>query len=195
MKIYFTILSFFLILSSTSFSQNDIKQNTISIGGNISFSSKSSDGVSDSRSSFILKPQFDYFIIDNMSLGLLVNIEIMGQGNFSESVIGFGPNVRYYFPLESIIPFAGLSYIYSNEKWSYSDNPNYDVTETQFVMTAGLEFFISTGLAFEPTISYKIMNEKLDESLIRLEPFYSNGKNELSSNIFEIGLGLKYFIN
>ena len=193
MKIYFSVIAVLIFISSAS-AQNIFRQNTMSLGGNISFSSKSSDGVSDSYNVFIVSPQFDYFIIDNLSLGLLVNIENINRGDYSNTILGFGPNARYYFQLESVNPFVGLAYIYSNEKWGYGDETSYDVTETQFVISAGLEFFISDNLAFEPVVAYKFVNEKLDESLIESQPYYSNGENEQSSKIFEIGLGLKYFI-
>lgn len=195
MKSNICIISLILIIYSSSFSQELFKQNNMSAGGNFSYSSKASEGVSDNLNILNLTPQFDYFIIDNLSIGLIVNIESTNREKFFDSNLGFGPNLRYYFQVENLYPFAGVSFIYSNHKYGYDETTQYKVTETQFVLSAGIEILLSSSVTFEPILSYKFVNEKYDESLNNEFQHFEfwNGKTEMSSNIFEIGFGLKYF--
>jgi len=194
MKKGIIFFSFFILIISNTFAQDLFRQNTISIGGDISFSSKTPEDGS-TTTVLNVRPQFDYFIIDNLSLGLIVNIENTVRSGITHSIIGFGPGGRYYFQTGSINPFIGLGYLYSKDKWFARGDKFTELTETQLIIDAGLELFISGSLAIEPVISYKFINEKNDENDFMFYYLSPIGYNEGNSKVIEIGLGLKYFLN
>ena len=73
-----------------------------------------------------------YFIIDNLAIGLDLNVGLTtyktGDENdkFSTTSLSVGPFVRYYIPASKVLPFFELSGSAGawNTKYNYSDNSN-----------------------------------------------------------------------
>ncbi len=62
--------------------------------------------------SFNLVPKVGYFVIDNLAVGLDVNIAMSSEkdGDYktTQTLLSAGPFVRYYIPAEKVWPFAEL---------------------------------------------------------------------------------------
>jgi len=86
-----------------------------------------------------LMPKAGYFVLDNLVVGLDVNLAFSkinygsNSGEYSELMIGAGPFIRYYIPKTKILPFFELkslygtikdktNYLFSGELFEYESN-------------------------------------------------------------------------
>jgi len=82
--------------------------------------------------SFNVLPKVGYFVIDNLAVGLDVNIatstEKDGDYKTTQTLLSAGPFVRYYIPSEKVWPFAELGGSLGSIKYKYgsgsSDSEN-----------------------------------------------------------------------
>jgi len=158
-----------LFVSSNYFAQGKIMHGMYKIGGNVGFSSTSSENDYEKETSLSvsISPTFSYLLTNNLEVGGNLGY------NYSESKYepkntqygahsytyisrsyGIGPMVRYYFPAGSFFPFIGGSFRYYTNKLS-GDNKSETRVYSVFI---GAEFFISSSVAVEPLIQYSIAN-------------------------------------
>jgi hypothetical protein len=84
----------------------------------------------DEYSSFVFNilPKGGYFIMDNLAAGLEVIItgytdKSAGDGDkYTESTLGVGPFVRYYYPLDKIYPFAEAEVLFGSCRETWLDS-------------------------------------------------------------------------
>jgi len=124
-KVLILFIVFFCI--PTIFSQTPLNKGTYSIGGSISFTSKSGDRGVITENEFIFNPQFGYFLFDNILTSIAVSYSHFKteyqHGNQWTERYGIGPSVRYYFDTQVVKPFIGISYLYGKEETdTWSDN-------------------------------------------------------------------------
>jgi hypothetical protein len=117
--------------------------------GFISEKYKSSSGESsegDKSIAFNLMPRVGYFIIDNLVVGadLLFGYysEKDDEDKWTETTIGIGPFVRYYYPLEKIYPFAEVNVSFGTYK---EKGDSYDWKEGLFNYGLGIGASIPLG--------------------------------------------------
>jgi len=132
------------------------KGNMILVGGGTFLSNKVqttyyTDYSKTSVFTISLTPGFDYFIIDNLAIGLNTSISYYKQQTTKDYGLGIGPTVRYYFKngffikAETIFSFMhGLGDTSTDKQNSYSLVPG-----------VGYAFFINQKVAFEPCLSYQ----------------------------------------
>lgn len=178
---------FFVFLFSVSVTaQTPMEKGTISLNGSLSYSSQSYEGSDDNRNILMLNPQAGYFIAENFSLGLSLSYINYSLGSASSTEWGIGPNLRYYLPAEKVKPFFSLGYGYTKSSNSTNDDK---WIGTQFIITAGLDYFMTENVALETIMSYSFNNERLPDSY---KSFYKN--LDQKSTTLLIGIGLNYFI-
>ena len=163
--------------------QSPVSKGSLTIGGNISFSSQSFDKISNNSTVFTFNPQVGYFFIDNFYSAISINYDHYSSGGSSSNKLGIGPAVRYYFDLEKIKPFAGLGFTYYEQSNSGSNNK---ITTTEFKLTGGVDFFLTNYFALETSINYSFINYNLPSG------FYLNNSDQ--SKLFQIAVGVNYFI-
>lgn len=81
---------------------------------------------------FNLMPKAGYFIMDNLAVGLNIMVNIYSDidksddDKYSDNLLGIGPWVRYYHPLEKCYPFVevNLGVGTEKEKWEYGSSTN-----------------------------------------------------------------------
>ena len=77
--------------------------------------------------SYNILPKGGYFIMDNLVAGLEVVLTGFRETDVDDddvekvSTIGIGPFVRYYYPLESVYPFAEAEVLFGSHKDSWMD--------------------------------------------------------------------------
>ena len=177
------ILIFFLVFCSSIFAQSPVSKGTYTVGGNIGFTSISEDGNSDTKTFFTFAPKLGYFFIDNFYTGTTLMYVYSSSGDFSNNTYGIGLVTRYYFSLEKIKPFLGLEYLYSIMT---SNDSNDELTQTNFTMSVGLDYFITNYFALEGSINYTMTSHTFS---------YNSGINDINRKLFNIGIGANYFIN
>jgi outer membrane protein len=168
-------------ISGLSSAQSVIERGTFSINGNISFTSNQEETSDLNSTLFIFNPRFDYFIIDNLSLGLSLNYQHSSFSNFSSSRKGIGPSLRYYFNMPAVKPFLGVGYAYADD--------NTSIIYNNMIMNAGVDYFLTDDVAIETILSYTISNVKYPQDY---EMFYSDLKTTRKS--LSIGLGINIFL-
>ena len=144
----FTLISIFLSLTSTGFSQ--INQGQFLVGGTISFESlkneNSVNGVNES-SNFYVSPNMGYFIIDKLAGGLRVNFASYNSKSSNLEThlnsTSFTPFFRYYFlpKAKKVNAFIDAGYIHQKTKWSSDSNDGYYTKANGYSISAGLQSF------------------------------------------------------
>ena len=185
MKIYNFIFLFFI--SFSLFAQSPISKGTITLNGNLYFSSQSYDNSNSSQSILSLNPQFGYFVIDNLSLNLSFDYKRTSTDGTNTSY-GFGPNIRYYFNMENYFPFLSLGYSFTKNIYSENDN---ELSGNQIILGAGITYMITKNVALETLLSYRFDNQKSHLSFPEID---YNMESDIDSKIIMIGVGINFFI-
>jgi len=111
--------------------------------------------------SFSLIPKGSYFIMDNLAVGLQVlmarfsNQHVDSEGKWTETTLGIGPFVRYYYPLEKVYPFAELeTMIGSCVEKSPNSGSGYDETRYS-LFTGGL--YLGAAVPLGDKVTFDVM--------------------------------------
>jgi opacity protein-like surface antigen len=176
-----------LFVFTTSFinGQSPISKGTFTIGGDVSFSSQSFDNVSNNMTVLTINPKVGFFFFDNIYSAISIDYKHQSMGYFSYNLLGVGPEVRYYFDLERVKPFAGLGFTYYEQ--TSGDSNNYKTTTSVFTLSGGVNFFLTNYFALETSINYSFINYNNPSGL------YINNSDQ--SKLFQIAIGVNYFIN
>jgi len=175
------------LFSITLIAQTPFEKGTYNLNGSLSFSSQSYEGGSDNLDILTFNPQVGYFVGENFSLGLSLSYVNISLANSESTTLGIGPSFRFYLHSERTIkPFFSLGYSYTES--SNSSNKE-KVIGTQFIITGGFDYFITSNVALETTISYMLNNEKFPNSY----KYYYKSLTQ-KSKTFLIGFGVNYFI-
>jgi len=102
----------------------------------ISFGTITNKAGSEKTTDFTLnlQPRVGYFVIDNLAVGIDLGLHICSERNkdddndkFDHRILGIGPFIRYYYPLEKVYPFVEANTIFGQEfskriNWEYKEN-------------------------------------------------------------------------
>ena len=187
MKTSIILIALVLFIPNLIWSQTSIEKGTFSLGGNISFTSNYEETSDLNSTIFIFNPRFDYFIINNLSLGIMINYQntsFVGQNNSSW---GIGPSARYYFEVQTIKPFLGIGYSFAQQDASLSDDK---IKQNNIILNLGADYFLTNDVTLETIISYTFMN-------IKYPQFYSTYYSDLKTQrkALSIGLGVNVFLH
>lgn len=186
MKVSIIFIVLFLFISNLSWGQTSIEKGTISLNGSISFTSNYEEGDGINSTIFIFNPRFDYFIIDNLSIGLMLNYQNTSFVGRDNSSWGIGPSARYYFDVQLIKPFLGIGYSVAQQNTSISDDK---IKQNNIILNLGADYFLTNDVALETIVSYTFMNIKYPQSY---NVFYSD--LERQRKVLSIGIGVNVFI-
>ena len=134
------------------------------------------DGTTnDAYTSFVynLLPTVGYFPIENLVAGLQVIVtgytdkDSGSDYKYSESTLGVGPFVRYYYPLERIYPFAQAGILFGSYKSSYSDS-DYKEGLMQFGLSVGAAFAICECVTFDALPKVRSARTQVEDVISRL---------------------------
>ena len=174
---------FLAVFSYQLNAQNPLKQGVYSLASAVSFSTAKNQGEHDklNYTNFSLEPSFNYFVLDNLMIGGLVGYEysqveyVPQSGQNSKSInrsFRIGPSARNYFDSSPIIPFVGVSALYSKYI-------GFDQEGKLFSIEAGFNYFFSSSVALEPYVSY-------------LSTSYDNPDQDVDQ--FSVGVRINYFV-
>jgi hypothetical protein len=100
----------------------------------------------DKMTNINLLPKVGYFVVDNLALGLDVNIALSStkygedSNKYSQTLLSAGPFVRYYIPSSKVLPFIEINSSFGaiNMKYDYNDNSiREDVEDKISIMSIG----------------------------------------------------------
>lgn len=157
---------------------------------------KHSDGTTTgdayNQTTYNLLPKAGYFIIDNLVAGLEVIVSGYSEenasyeGKWSESTLGIGPFVRYYYPLEKIYPFAEVGAIFGAYKDKWPDSGGGFHEEKNGLFTLGV--FLGAALPLGDKVTIDILAGYLRTSINY--PAEDNGESE-DYQMISGGVGIK----
>jgi len=158
----------------------------ITIGGSISFSNQSYERSADDKTVITFTPAVAYFFFKRLSAGISVHFNNVSVGSTTSTDWAIGPSVRYYFTTKRFAPFAGAGFAYGVSTSSINDDK---FKTTQFILTAGADYFLIKNVALEVTLNYHFITEKYPDS-------YSVFLNNLVYNSRQIALaaGVNIFL-
>ena len=186
----FTILFFFLAMSSKAFTQ--VLSGQFLLGGNIRFESVKENYYRDETyksTNIFIAPAIGYFILDKLAGGVRVDLSSYKSNSTNvdtrQTEIAISPFVRYYFlpPASQVNVFLDAGYLRSNSKWKRLTDPAFSVTDKSkgFQVLAGPSLFLSDQIALEFMLGYRYT--KSDESPAQMDA--------TKSTSFSSGLGLQ----
>ena len=187
MKASIIFIVVFLFIPNLTWSQSSIQKGTFSLGGNISFTSNYEESSDLNSTIFIFNPRFDYFVINNLSFGLMLNFQNTSFAGHNNSSWGIGPWARYYFEVQPIKPFLGIGYSFAQQNSSISDDK---IKQNNIILSLGADYFLTNDVALETIISYTFMNIKYPQSY---SIYYSDLKTQRKA--LSIGLGVNVFLH
>jgi opacity protein-like surface antigen len=120
---------------------------------------------------FNFTPKAGYFVIDNLALGLDVNIGLSSMKESydthdyksSGSMLSAGPFVRYYFPVEKILPYIEAGASLGSAKSTYesdNDNDEYKSSVNSFMGGAGIAILLGDKVTLDFMAGYISMTMK-----------------------------------
>lgn len=138
------------------------------IGGDAYFTSTSIDGVDDNINLISINPNVGYFIMDNLGVGVRLGVDLLSQGDNSQTDFGIGAFARYYV-FQGLFPQVGFTY----NSFKIKDGPD-ATTSTDLTLGVGYSLFLNNSIALEPMLVYNINSEKV--------------------NTFGLGIGIQAFL-
>lgn len=179
------------------------------VGGNVTadYSDTESQGAGTKSSSFDIDPKAGFFVIDNLSLGALIPFSF-GKSRYrysgvafpdtesSTTSVGFGPFIRYYFPINKLKLITELGYSWNESKtnttsFDLQTGQQFDVelntNQKRFQIASGIALFLSESAAIEFLINYQNTDSETESE----ELFYTN---EFKRNQFFLSIGFQIYI-
>lgn len=114
-----------------------------------------------------LAPNLGFFVIDNLAIGGLLDINSVKVGDNKSNVFGIAPFGRYYFGASNIKAFlhAQVGYISSKYDFGIGDET---ISGAQFGGGPGLAFFLNDHVAIEGLLAYEKWGGDFDTSHVGL---------------------------
>ena len=129
-------------------------------------------------------PNINYFVIDNLAVGLgleYTNIKTKGVSD-SKNMFTIAPNATYFFPLSAnLAPFVGAKVGYAMASAGSSDANKYN--GLVFGGKAGIAYFVNQGAAITGYVGYDSYSLKNK----------ADSKAETQRGILGVGVGVALF--
>ena len=145
----------------------------IAFGSSISKSDETEDSSPTKHLNFNLMPKAGYFVANNLVLGidLTLSSERQKEDDYQYTVgtLGAGPFVRYYIPMDKVLPFFELNGSLGRVKTKYSSD-QYEDEYTSSLNSigggAGLAILLGRIVTFDMLAGYSrmIMKDKDDNA-------------------------------
>lgn len=144
------LVSFFTLAVLFASAQAEQGNFLISGASSFGFQSTSYEGPAENQTDILLTTRAGYFVIDNLSAGLLLSYFNSSQGDFKSSSSTIGPWARYYIGGKA---FVGAAYGISNSK-TESGGSEFKSDGSSLLFEAGYPIFLGESAALEPTLNY-----------------------------------------
>ena len=183
MKQKITTLFILLFVTSTFYSNAQLQKGSILVSGqssfDLSFGSskiKSDDATGDptKTTNFELAPQAGYFVMDNLAVGLALNVssEVEKDPDNDKSTntaFVVGPFARYYYPIGNLSPFAQFGAFTGSLKNKFNPDGADNTTEIKyglvtFQLAGGVGVFIGERASLDLGVNFTSNRRKANEN-------------------------------
>ena len=139
-------------------------------------------GNKTTESTFKITPNVNYFVIDNLAVGLGLEYSTTKKESSDENKFAIAPNATYFFPLSAnLAPFVGAKVGYAMASAGSSDASKYN--GLVFGGKAGIAYFVNQGAAITGYVGYD--NYSLKNK--------ADSKLENQRGILGVGVGVALF--
>ena len=182
------VLIALLIAAPALFAQDALMKGAWDLGGGFSFTSASGDlyenADGDAQTVITFAPDLGYFLMDNLSLGVLLSFSSWSQGDAKSSNLMFGPRVAYYMAaMGPGNPYLHLSYIFGSSTSNSGASGAEDIKSSTSDLGLGVGYLIWLN-------DYVALDAKLGYSIDSWEP---EDGDKVDGNSFGIMFGFKMF--
>jgi hypothetical protein len=159
----------------------NLQRGTLLIGGTSAggqFGNTSPRAVVSNLNSLSIAPNLLYFVNSRLALGAALGLKLAGNENFSTTLIGLSPRVRYYLNTDQHrLLFLSGAYQYDLLKAKVGEN-KLDNGTSRASLALGLNSFFTSNLALElaPNVNYEFDFELLQVGLDLGIQFFLNPK-------------------
>ena len=156
MKKLIKFMLLFCIIVSLSFAQSQINKGTYKIGGELSYKSYHFGDKEDNYYNFSLTPQFYYFLLKNLSIGISTDyLYSKKESGYGYERIGLAPGIIYNFNYKSVYPFIFVE-VGRESIWTIRVNANNNYRKLPYSKVGcGLDIFLLKSVSIEPYVYYK----------------------------------------
>lgn len=153
-----------------------ISQMNIGFGTNTYKSDNSEDPSSEKFLTLNFIPKAGYFFADNLAVGLDMNLMYLRNKDehytYSVNMLGAGPFIRYYYPMDRVMPFLEVNSSFGRGRnRSYSDATDNEY-ESVFYLNSfgcgtGIAILLSQKVSFDVIAGYNrvVMKDLEDNDL------------------------------
>jgi outer membrane protein len=153
--------------------------------------------------SISLSPSAGYFVINNLLVGTGLPLSLSTSKTDNPGLpikststgIGLAPFVRYYFGESKLKPYVGISYSYSQNKYTYKTLLG-DVSgtgHTTFIVPGvGLAYFINRNVALNASLNYTIQTTQTPYLQLTPSPSIINSSSDFK--LITLGIGFQVFL-
>ena len=150
MKINTLLIVLACILVST-FGYSQTEKGSMLLGGNFNIGVSTVDD--NSVFNFGLSPNIGFFVIDNLTIGGAIGVNVRSAETFTNSSFSIVPEVRYYFPplTDKIYAFATAGGGFFTSRTNFDLTSMANATESGFITNLGVgaAFFLTDNVALE----------------------------------------------
>lgn len=139
-------------------------------------------GDKTTKSTFKITPNINYFVIDNLAIGLGLEYTSSKEESLDKNMFAIAPNATYFFPLSAnLAPFVGakVGYVMASAGSSDANKDNGLV----FGGKAGIAYFVNQGAAITGYVGYDSYSLKNK----------ADSKAETQRGILGVGVGVALF--
>lgn len=150
-KALFTLL---IVISTTNIiSAQTVNAGACMLGGSLGFNSIKFEGSDNTRTTLNITPNFGYYIINDLAIGVRFNFYNESYDGDSESQFGIGPWARYYIAQSPVFAHAGIDFGTTGlELFSLLS----DEDSSTLYFGLGYSWFVNPSVAIEPLLQYSI---------------------------------------
>jgi hypothetical protein len=142
--------------SDTSKAQFAVDKGSVLVGGSVSFTLNRVNGITSTQ--FIFNPQALVFVIPNLGVGGSVQFISISSSGFTQTLIGIGPTLAYYFgdKSSSAYPFLRGGFLYTSTS---SGGSSSSITGTIIDFAGGVTIMASKSVGIELGVFLQIINQ------------------------------------
>jgi outer membrane protein len=186
------LLFFAVVMFAATLSNAQTDQGGMMVGGGIGVSSSSEEGSTAKTTSFGFRPNFGYFISDNLVIGAELGIGStttkLGAAKATSSSFDFGPFARYYkFTSNENFAFYGEASLMIGSNKSAADVKS---GTTTFAVSPGFAYFLNEhwGIDFQfSLLAVEVDEPNKDANDDKTTTVY------FGVNTFNPSLGIRYY--
>lgn len=146
-----------------------------------------------------LLPKAGYLFTDNLVAGLefvvsgRIEKDVDYEGKWSESLLGAGPFVRYYYPLDKFAPFVEAEALFGRykDKWPTSGGSEYFEEKNSFIL---MNLFLGAAVPLGDKVTFDILAGYMHSSFDFSDEEDTEEYKEITGG-FGIKMGFSIFLS